>query len=74
MPTSTSLCANPAGCPWSSGFWTIKPGKWTPEIVVSRHNALFRNVKDEVQYAQLVHVLGSERAKSLLNFIPACRC
>ncbi len=46
------------------------PGKWTPEIVVSRHNALVRNVKDEVQYAQLVHALGSERARSLLNLHP----
>ena len=27
----------------------IKPGRWTPEVVVSRHNGLFRNVTSEVQ-------------------------
>ena len=48
----------------------IKPGRWTPEVVVSRHNGLFRNVTQEVQYAQLVHVLGAERARELLNLHP----
>ena len=41
----------------------IKPGKWTPEVVVSRHNGLFRNVTQEVQYAQLVHLMGSQRTR-----------
>ena len=41
----------------------IKPGRWTPEVVVSRHNGLFRNVTSEVQTAQLVRTLGSERAR-----------
>ncbi len=48
----------------------IPPGKWTPEIVVSRHNGLYRNVTQEVQYAQLVHVLGADRARELLNLHP----
>ena len=49
----------------------IKPGRWTPEIVVSRHNGLYGNVKQEVQYAQLVHVLGAEQRESSSTFTPA---
>jgi penicillin amidase len=48
----------------------IQPGKWTPEIVVSRHNGLYRNVTQEAQYARLVHVLGADRARELLNLHP----
>ena len=48
----------------------IKPGKWSPEIVVSRHNGLYRNVTQEVEYARLVHVLGAGPARELLNLHP----
>jgi penicillin amidase len=48
----------------------ISPGKWTPEIVISRHNGLYRNVTQEVEYAQLVHALGPDRARELLNLHP----
>jgi penicillin amidase len=48
----------------------ITPGHWTPEVVISRHNGLFRNATQEVQYAQLVHLLGPDRARSLLNLHP----
>lgn len=48
----------------------IRPGRWTPELVVSRHNGLYRNVIREVEYARLVHVLGRDRAKDLLNLHP----
>jgi penicillin G amidase len=48
----------------------IKPGKWTPEVVVSRHNGLFRNATQEVQYAQLVNLVGSNRSREFLNLHP----
>ena len=48
----------------------IKPGRWTPEVVISRHNGLFANVTQEVQYAQLVRILGAERARELFNLHP----
>jgi penicillin amidase len=48
----------------------ITPGRWSPEIVVSRHNGLYRNVIQEVQNTRLVHVLGSDRARELLNLHP----
>ncbi len=48
----------------------IKPGKWTAEVVVSRHNGLFRNATQEVQAARLVRILGEDRARDLLNLHP----
>src|SRR5262249_18386254 len=48
----------------------INPQRWTPEIVVSRHNGLYGNVKQEVQNAQFVRVLGTERARDILNLRP----
>ena len=55
----------PARLPLEFRILGIKPGKWTPEVVVSRHNGLFRNVTQEVQYAQLVHLVGSQRARGV---------
>jgi penicillin G amidase len=60
----------PARLPLEFKILGIKPGKWTPEVVVSRHNGLFRNVTQEVQYAQLVHLVGSQRAREFLNLHP----
>ena len=60
----------PARLPLEFKILGIKPGKWTPEVVVSRHNGLFRNVTQEVQYAQLVHLLGSQRPREFLNLHP----
>lgn len=49
----------------------IRPGPWTPEIVVSRHNGLFRNAGDEVALARLASKLGVERLKELVDFEPS---
>ncbi len=38
--------------------------------MVSRHNGLYRNVTQEVDYAQLVRLLGSDRTRELLNLHP----
>ena len=48
----------------------LKPGRWTPEVVVSRHNGLFRNVTQEVEAAQLVRFVGEDRARELLHLHP----
>jgi penicillin amidase len=48
----------------------IKPGRWSPEIVVSRHNGLFRNVTAEVAHAQLASAVGAAAAVNLLNLHP----
>jgi len=60
----------PARLPLEFRVLGIQPGRWTSEVVVSRHNGLFRNVKEEVRLARLVHLLGPERARELLNLHP----
>jgi penicillin amidase len=48
----------------------LAPGYWTPEVVVSRHNGLFRNAGSEVELARAVHLAGPEKPKELLDFHP----
>jgi penicillin amidase len=61
---------DPRSLPIEFKLLGIKPGPWSPEVVVSRHNGLFRNVTSEVQYAQLVRILGVDRTETLLNLHP----
>ena len=60
----------PARLPLEFQILGIRPGKWTTEVVVSRHNGLFRNIVQEVEHAGLVHLLGADRARELLNLHP----
>jgi penicillin amidase len=48
----------------------IRPGRWTPEVVVSRHNGLFRNVEQEVALAQAVHRVGAGVVEAAVTFGP----
>jgi penicillin amidase len=48
----------------------IQPGRWTPEVVVSRHNGLYRNASDEIKIAQLVREVGPEKTTELLPLSP----
>jgi penicillin amidase len=61
---------NPSLLPIEFQLLGIKPGPWTPEVVVSRHNGLFRNVRYEVAFAQAVDKIGSQKVRSLLNLQP----
>jgi len=61
---------NPDLLPIEFKLLGIKPGFWTPEIVVSRHNGIFRNVQTEVSLAQLVKIVGAEKAENLLDLHP----
>ncbi len=48
----------------------IQPGHWTKEVVISRHNGLFRNARDEVTLARLGSLMGFDRLKNLLDLHP----
>lgn len=48
----------------------IEPGRWTPEVVVSRHNGLFRNAVDEISLARSINLLGPKKVEALLPFKP----
>lgn len=49
----------------------IKPGYWTPDVVISRHNGWLTNVQDELSTARLLQKIGEEKLKIISNFQPA---
>ncbi|HEU0077734.1 MAG TPA: penicillin acylase family protein, partial [Longimicrobiaceae bacterium] len=48
----------------------IRPGRWTPEIVVSRHNGLFRNLGQEVALAQALRHSDAATVADVNVFAP----
>jgi penicillin amidase len=61
---------NPDLLPLEFYLLGLKPEHWTPEVVVSRHNGLFRNSGYEIALAQAVNILGAQKLKNLLNLHP----
>jgi penicillin amidase len=59
---------NPAGLPVEFKMLGIAPAPWTPDVVISRHNALLANIGQEVNIAQAVRVLGADRVKDIQYF------
>jgi penicillin G amidase len=49
----------------------IKPGKWTPAVVISRFNGLLGNVDQELILAQAIRVMGVEQIKDVMYFQPS---
>ena len=48
----------------------IQPQKWTPEVVISRHQGLLGNIGQELQIGRAVAKLGPEKVKELYWFHP----
>ena len=48
----------------------IQPQKWTPEVVISRHQGLLGNIGLELEIGRAVADLGPEKVKELLWFHP----
>ena len=48
----------------------IKPGKWTPAVVISRHQGLLSNVTRELRLGQAVAAIGAEKVRELDWFRP----
>jgi penicillin amidase len=48
----------------------IQPQKWTPEVVISRHQGLLGNIDEELQVGRSVAKLGVEKTKDLFWFHP----
>jgi penicillin G amidase len=49
----------------------IKPGLWTPAVVVSRFNGLLGNIREELNIALAVRTLGAQQVKDILYFEPS---
>ena len=47
----------------------IEPGRWTPEVVISRHQGLVSNVTQELDNARAVAALGIDAVKELNYYI-----
>ena len=48
----------------------LRPGRWTPEIVISRHNGLYGNITQELSLAQAVREVGAARVRAVSYFHP----
>lgn len=66
----SDILKSPEKLPLEFQILKISPQYWTPEVVISRHQGLLSNVKDELKYGQLVHLLGAEKVKDLMYFHP----
>lgn len=66
----TEALAHPELLPLEFKLLNIKPGKWTPSVVVSRHQGLLGNITDEVDVGRKVARVGADRARELDVFEP----
>jgi penicillin amidase len=49
----------------------IKPGNWTPAVVITRFNGLLGNLTQELDLALAIRTIGVEKVKDLSYFQPA---
>lgn len=61
---------NPGNLPMEFKLLGIKPGFWTPEVVISRHQGLLGNINQELAIGRAVARIGPEKVKELLWFHP----
>ncbi|RDB03898.1 penicillin acylase family protein [Runella aurantiaca] len=61
----------PEKLPFEFKVLNTLPDYWTPEIVISRHQGLLSNVKDELNNARIVQLVGAEKLRELQWFHPA---
>lgn len=57
--------SNPDLLPLEFRLLGLVPGRWTAEVVISRHQGLLENVTEELDYARAVVSIGAERVKEL---------
>jgi penicillin amidase len=48
----------------------LQPGRWTPDVVVSRHQGLLNNLTRELTFGRAVAAGGAEKVKELVTFEP----
>ena len=59
---------NPALLPMEFRMLGIKPGRWTPAVVISRHQALAGNVGEEVRSVRAIKATNIDQVRDLMNF------
>ncbi len=61
---------NPESLPLEFKLLGIQPQKWTPEVVISRHQGLLGNIGTELDIGRAVALLGPEKVKEIGWFHP----
>ena len=61
---------DPSKLPLEFRLLNTKPGRWTPEVVVSRHGGLLGNITEELTLTRAVAAVGPDVVKRVENFHP----
>jgi penicillin amidase len=64
------ILKTPENLPLEFQLLNIKPEKWTPEVVISRHQGLLGNIGSELSTARMVNLLGPEKVQEIHWFHP----
>jgi len=64
------ILKTPDSLPIEFKLLDILPEKWTPNVVISRHQGLLGNIGSELQIGRAVATLGTEKVKELTWFHP----
>jgi penicillin amidase len=59
---------NPALLPIEFRMLGITPGRWTPAVVISRHQALTANLTNEVRLVRAINASNVAQVRELMNF------
>jgi penicillin G amidase len=62
--------ADPDLLPLEFELLGMEPERWTPEVVISRHQGLLGNAGAQLNRGRAVHLLGTERVHRLQHFHP----
>ena len=66
----SEISKTPKKLPLPFKILNIMPQKWTPEVVISRHQGLLGNIEDELEIGRAVALLGEKKVKDLMWFHP----
>ena len=67
------ILKTPEKLPFEFRVLSTKPGLWTPEVVISRHQGLAYNVREELNYGRLVKLIGADKVRELDWFHPTTK-
>ncbi len=59
---------DPSLLPLEFQMLDIKPGRWTPAVVISRHQALTSNLTSEARHMRAIKAVGAQKVRELLYF------
>ena len=62
--------SKPNDLPIEFKLLNIKPKRWTPEIVISRHQGLLGNIEEELNLGRAVSLIGEDKVNDLVWFHP----